>query len=146
MTLLEEYCICTYCGKRRTDGIHKLCDVCIEKRKQYYRTHKAEQRARQDALRMRYRAEGRCEQCGRPAHGARLCLEHRLKHNQICARPRKRYREQGLCVWCGAIRVDGHMVCSECLEKARERCKKATEASVESRRRKREDREYERME
>lgn len=120
---LEDYCICIRCGKRYTDGVHKLCDACRENHRQYYRSHKAEQSARCKAMRIRLRAKGRCVRCGKTAITGKSCCAEcsakvKRKNDKV---PRKRYAESGLCIHCGKERAEGYKVCASCLASLRYR-------------------------
>ena len=134
MTLLEEYCICTNCGKRHTDGLHKMCDVCLEQRRRYKDTHKEAMQAAKKKIYAKYKAEGRCVHCGKPAYKGVYCLEHYRKNkNYNATLPRKGYREAGLCVRCGAEPVPGYKLCEKHLEVMRETQKKGVEVRRDKR-------------
>ena len=133
---LEDYCICTNCGKAYTDGYHKMCDKCRARQKDrmhdYYTSHP-------DYRQMRYqrlKAAGLCIECRKPAAPGRVMCErcaaiHRIRDKKQL---KNHYREQGLCIWCGAERVEGKMVCPACYEKILVNQRKATAASISKRR------------
>ena len=134
MTLLEEYCICTLCGKNHTDGVHKLCDACREARRQYKITHREALSTARKKIYERYKAEGRCVLCGKPAYKGVHCPEHYRKNKLYNDRqPRKGYREAGLCVRCGAEPVPGYKLCEKHLEVMRETQKKGVEVRRDKR-------------
>ena len=81
MTLLEQYHICTNCGKRPTDGKHKTCEYCRERAMDYYRKHRNEQILyRRERYKKRIKA-GLCF-CGKPLTPGRVRCEKCLEKNR----------------------------------------------------------------
>ena len=65
--------ICSYCGKRKTDGIHKTCDYCRQKLKEQAR----ERRAKTQVSNYPRGENGYCYQCNKnmAIPGYKLCKE-----------------------------------------------------------------------
>jgi len=136
---LEEYCICTSCGKRYTDGYHKTCDFCRERKRI---AGKKTREKNPDYSVKRYwdhKAKGLCTNCSRPAVHGRLCAVHYAKALKRYDSLKNHYREQGLCIWCGAERLEGKMFCPVCYEKNMVNQRKATAAVTGKRRRRKHD-------
>lgn len=133
--------ICIICGQREAEPHRTRCLECTERYAESVRAYKnrpdVKERAKsyQHERKERLKAKGICVWCGkRPAEGGRVtCNRCNLKQRLYYQRTKKpkAYRECGLCVWCGAEPVDGYNLCSDCLEKARERIKKASEKRLE---------------
>ena len=75
----------------------------------------------------RYKAEGRCTNCGRTVTtGYALCptcLTRQRRTGQeyeLRSGRKKGWAEAGLCIRCGAEPAEGRKLCAECLEKNRE--------------------------
>ena len=135
---LEEYCICVTCGKRYTDGYHKLCDKCLERigkdRKAFRQKHPDYQKIRYHS----HKAAGLCVRCNAPAlPGKTTCARHLAEQRMNVKRSRSRkpktYRTDTECVWCGAERMEGKKLCPDCYEKIKANLQKARAASVEKR-------------
>ena len=87
--------LCTKCGKAEPEPERRFCAECGDK-----------ERARNQAVRLRRKAQGLCTECAIPVHGRRICDACAEKHR--AATPpgyyRKRYWQQvaaGLCTSCG---------------------------------------------
>ena len=134
-----EYCkqkgICVVCRKEEAFYNHVLCPSCMEKRAQYRADKRAnmtqEERELKNAKRReryhRYKAEGRCVNCGGKAMETNaLCQKCYIQSSRaheayhIRTGRKKCYEERGLCIRCGGDRVEGYKLCPECLEKNRE--------------------------
>ena len=88
MSVLEEYCICTRCGKRPTDGIHKTCDYCREQMRNHHRKNAKIIMENNKKVREEHKAKGLCIYCNRPAKPGRVTCEIHLEKS------RKRYRNR----------------------------------------------------
>ena len=89
MSILEAYHICTKCGKRYTDGIHKTCDYCREKMRIYHEKHRENIMESVRKFRAEHKEMGLCIYCNSPAeHGKSMCKIH-------AERERMRYKKRG---------------------------------------------------
>lgn len=64
-------CICTRCGKRKTDGKHSTCAVC----RAIKRSEQAEYNRKQGMMPIELRGEGYCSRCYKPIANGKLCTD-----------------------------------------------------------------------
>lgn len=100
---------CPLCGVRDPAPGRKACLDCLDKNR-LINLSRIE----------RYKAAGRCTQCGRPAEKGHVrCHEHLGAEVQGIRTMRERRSAAGYCIECGQIRVAGTLYknCPACREK-----------------------------
>lgn len=140
---LKEHGICTQCKKEKAMPGKNRCLVCLmddreRSRKKYHTDADYRQKniERSKAKRDERKKAGVCTGCGKnpPYNGRCLCYSCWVKETRrqkIHRQPT--YRDLGLCMWCGAERVEGYCYCADCLEKVREGAAKANATSRKKR-------------
>lgn len=149
----KEAGICVRCGKQPAIPGKIVCLLCQAEYADYSRLRyekmtdeeKAEHNRKHTEKYYANKAAGICVRCGkRKAAPGRVSCEWCLaKTNESSKKSHekkgryKRYKEQGLCLSCGAERAPGYQFCPECLEKKRAYAAKARETAGVAENRKR---------
>ena len=146
--LLDKYGLCHGCQKAKAFPNRKFCPECLElfanRNAARYANLTPEQKKadleKRKERRHRYKAEGRCPRCGKPATHGMYCYEHSLrakrharKWNETVKEARYKAKEHSfeykkehhLCRVCGSPIEEGNATswCNACREKQAERAR-----------------------
>ena len=113
--------ICIQCGHEEAVPGRLMCGECLYERNAHWWTvHTTEENTiYRRELYARYRAEGKCVECGRPAvEGRCMCQSCREKHNRAGRRWRREHRvskDPGLCKVreCQEPKTEGRCWCAQ---------------------------------
>lgn len=129
----KQHGICVNCGQRNAMDGKVLCWECSNKRAEYRESlgprpeaQKEQIRQCQQRLYAKRKAMGVCVRCGNPNlyDGTLRCMQCTLESRRYGRerqrkKPKKAWREHGLCLDCGAPRMEGKAYCPSCYERRR---------------------------
>lgn len=117
----KEHGICVKCFVEMAVPGRVRCETCLDKAnkaaEKYRKTH--DMHERNHAMREKRKAEHRCVSCGKSKlyNGSMYCIDCYIKRRRdVLNRPRKGWKESGLCLRCGDVPKPGYKYCERCYE------------------------------